>query len=250
MSSLVVSGDTSGSVTLQAPAVSGTTVLTLPATSGTVLTTASGTATTATTATNLASGSNGTIPYQTASGTTAMLAAGTSGYVLQANGVAAPTWVTPAGITLGTPVATTSGTSIDITGIPSGVKRVTIMLKGVSTNGSSRWIVQLGDSGGIETTGYVSGVTLTTVDIGGSTLGLVLGGTSAARVMSGSMVLTLENSSTYSWTAIGCLASSDTDGAYPNAGGKSLSGVLDRIRLTTVAGADAFDAGEINILYE
>jgi hypothetical protein len=54
-------------------------------------------ATSATTATNLAGGSNGTIPYQSASGTTQMLAAGTSGYVLQSNGAAAPSWVTPAG---------------------------------------------------------------------------------------------------------------------------------------------------------
>lgn len=89
MSSVVISGDTSGTVTLQAPAIAGTTVLTLPATSGTVITTASGTAATAT---NLAGGSNGTIPYQSASGTTQMLAAGTSGYYLQSNGVAAPTW--------------------------------------------------------------------------------------------------------------------------------------------------------------
>jgi len=55
------------------------------------------TATLATTATNLAGGSNGTIPYQSASGTTAMLSAGTSGQILQSNGAAAPTWVTPAG---------------------------------------------------------------------------------------------------------------------------------------------------------
>lgn len=41
MSSVVIAGDTSGSVTLAAPAVAGTTTLTLPATSGTVLTTAS-----------------------------------------------------------------------------------------------------------------------------------------------------------------------------------------------------------------
>ena len=41
MSSLVISGDTSGSVTLQAPAVSGTTTLTLPSVSGTVITTGS-----------------------------------------------------------------------------------------------------------------------------------------------------------------------------------------------------------------
>ena len=94
MSSIVIAGDTSGSVTLQAPAVAGTTTLTLPATSGTVLTTASGTAATAT---NLAGGSNGTIPYQSASGTTQMLAVGTAGQVLQTNGAGAPTWVTAGG---------------------------------------------------------------------------------------------------------------------------------------------------------
>jgi hypothetical protein len=56
-----------------------------------------GNALTATTATNLASGSVGTIPYQTASGTTAMLAVGTSGQVLTSNGAAAPTWATASG---------------------------------------------------------------------------------------------------------------------------------------------------------
>ena len=47
------------------------------------------------TSTNLAGGSNGTIPYQSAAGTTQMLAVGTSGQVLQTNGAGAPTWVTP-----------------------------------------------------------------------------------------------------------------------------------------------------------
>jgi len=86
-----ISGTTSGTVTLQAPSVAGTTTITLPSTSGTLLTSAS----TATTSTNLAGGSNGTIPYQSASGTTQMLAVGTSGQVLQTNGAGAPTWVTP-----------------------------------------------------------------------------------------------------------------------------------------------------------
>ena len=86
-----ISGTTSGTITLQAPSVAGNTTLTLPSTSGTILTSAS----TATTSTNLAGGSNGTIPYQSASGTTQMLAVGTSGQVLQTNGVGAPTWVTP-----------------------------------------------------------------------------------------------------------------------------------------------------------
>jgi hypothetical protein len=100
MSSLVISGDTSGSVTLQAPAVSGSTVLTLPATSGTIITTASGTAssaTTATTATNITGGVAGAIPYQSGSGATGFSAAGTSGQLLQSNGASAPTWVAPPG---------------------------------------------------------------------------------------------------------------------------------------------------------
>lgn len=47
--------------------------------------------------TNIAGGSAGTIPYQTAPDTTAMLAVGTAGQVLQTNGAGAPSWVTPAG---------------------------------------------------------------------------------------------------------------------------------------------------------
>jgi len=56
------------------------------------------------------------------------------------------------GITSGTAVASTSGTSIDFTGIPSWVKRITVMFDVVSTNGSAIILIQLGDSGGIETT--------------------------------------------------------------------------------------------------
>jgi len=55
----------------------------------------------------------------------------------------------------GTSQASTSGTSIDFTGIPSWVKRITVMFNGVSTNGTSNKQIQLGDSGGFETTGYL-----------------------------------------------------------------------------------------------
>jgi len=60
------------------------------------------------TSTNIAGGSNGTIPYQSASGTTQMLAAGSSGQLLQSNGAAAPTWVAPPP-SAGTFTATASG---------------------------------------------------------------------------------------------------------------------------------------------
>lgn len=74
MSALIIYGDTSGSVTLQAPATAGTTVLTLPTTSGTIATTTGG----VTTATNLAGGATGSVPYQSASGTTVFIAGNTS----------------------------------------------------------------------------------------------------------------------------------------------------------------------------
>jgi hypothetical protein len=56
-----------------------------------------GSATTATTATNLAGGGAGYVPYQSGSGTTSFLSAGTIGQVLTSNGTSAPTWTTPAG---------------------------------------------------------------------------------------------------------------------------------------------------------
>lgn len=60
-----------------------------------VLTTASSIPS-ATTATNLAGGTAGAVPYQSGSGTTLFTAVGSAGQVLQSNGTSAPTWVTPA----------------------------------------------------------------------------------------------------------------------------------------------------------
>ena len=60
-------------------------------------------------------------------------------------------------LTLATAQNTTSGTAIDFTGIPSWAKQITIAFDGVSTTGVNGYLVQIGTSGGIETTGYASG---------------------------------------------------------------------------------------------
>jgi hypothetical protein len=101
MSSLVIGGDTSGTVTLQAPAVAGTTILTLPTTSGTLVTTAGGTVTIAT---NVAGGLAGNIHYQSAPSTTAFVTNGTSGQYLQSAGAGTPVWAT---ITIPVPTGST-----------------------------------------------------------------------------------------------------------------------------------------------
>jgi hypothetical protein len=147
--------------------------------------------------------------------------------------------------------ASTSGTSIDFTGIPSWVKRITVMLQGVSTNGSSLVQIQLGDSGGIENTGYSSAASTisATVASAGSTTGFILLGTSASTVIFGGIV-TLTLMDTNLWSMCFAGGRSDATTTVCAGGWKTLSGTLDRIRITTVNGTDTFDAGSINIMWE
>jgi len=144
----------------------------------------------------------------------------------------------------GTAVASTSGTSIDFTSIPSWVKRITVSLKGVSTNGTSLYLAQLGTSGGIVTSGYSSGASSST-----STAGLLLlGARNANDANSGQVIITLQDSAN-TWVCSSNLIR-PTVGQVMGAGYISLAGTLDRIRITTVNGTDTFNGGSINILYE
>ena len=154
----------------------------------------------------------------------------------------------------GTSQASTSGTSIDFTGIPSWVKRVTVMFSGVSTNGSGTIWLQTG-SGSIVTTGY-SSMSLTAnssgAAAGSSTSSAILVNLtgSATSTSYGTFVLTLLNSATNLWVANGSTADTTNTRTTSTQGGSTLSGALDRIRITTSTGTDTFDAGSINILYE
>jgi len=150
-------------------------------------------------------------------------------------------------IVSGTAVASTSGTSIDFTGIPSWVKRITVIFSGVSTNGTSDYLIQLGDSGGVETTGYISSSSNQVGAVVNSTDGYIITVGSATAVVSGIAVIT--SIANNIWVNSSTLKLTATSMAY-NAGDKTLSDTLDRIRITTVNGTDTFDAGSINILFE
>jgi hypothetical protein len=150
----------------------------------------------------------------------------------------------------GTAVASTSGTSIDFTGLPSWVKRITVMFKGVSTNGSSAVIVQLGISSGVETTGYSGSVDFVEDNAAGTTFstGFAIDKSlGASDLRTGHMTICLFGSNNWNETSV---VSNTLTGLLLGAGDKTLSGTLDRVRITTVGGTDAFDAGSINILYE
>ena len=155
-------------------------------------------------------------------------------------------------ITSGTVQNTTSGTSITFTGIPSWAKRITIMLNGVSTNGSSLPQIQIG-SGSVTTSGYASSTQ--NFYANGAfqllyyTSGFVIADSSASDARTGTLTLTLFSAN--NWIAVGSFTTSSSGSSNCVQGlSPTLSGALDRIVLTTVNGTDTFDAGSINILYE
>lgn len=155
-------------------------------------------------------------------------------------------------ITLGTAVASTSGTEIDFTSIPAGTKRVTIMFVGVSTSGTSEKRIQLGDAGGLETTGYLGTSHSMVSSVGGInfTAGFDMYSVTAADVMHGAVTLNLVDESTNTWVLHGVMGHSDAVESTVIGGSKSLSATLTQIRITTKNGSDTFDAGTINISYE
>ena len=177
---------------------------------------------------------------------------GTSGQVLSTNGSGALSFVDRPRQVIGTAVASTSGTSIDFTGIPSWVKRVTVMFNGVSTNSSSNWLIRLGTSSGFATTGYLGASSYNGAANGGSnsTVGFILfiGGT--GQTIHGSMIITLLDASTNRWVEQAVTGDSSQAYCFFSGGNVALSDTLDRIRITTVNGTSTFDAGSINILYE
>ena len=207
ITSLPLTGATSGTTTIAPPAVAGNNTITLPASNG-------------------------------------------SAYQVLRNGATAGTTEFADKIVSGTAVASTSGTSIDFTGIPSWVKRVTVMFNGVSTNGTSNLLIQLGDSGGIEATGYAGSASQNGAGNAAqnNTTGIGIRTASAAIALNGLATICLMGSN--AWAISYNFGRSDAAEMLLGGFSKTLSDTLTQLRITTVNGTDTFDAGTINILME
>ena len=156
--------------------------------------------------------------------------------------------VTPAKLsqplTLGTAVTTTSGTSVDFTSIPSWVKRITVILDRVSTNGNNNLYIQLGSSGGIQGAGYDSDVSTRNGDTAVTTGFILTRSSDSSSICNG--IVTICNCNGNTWISSGNVSQSLT--VNSSTGSKTLSATLDRIRFN--GGGDTFDAGQVNIMYE
>ncbi len=199
---------------------------------------------------NLTQKVTGTLPV--ANGGTGLTALGSASQVLRTNsGATALEFATlTSGFTLGTPVATTSGTSIDFTGIPSGTKLIILSFQNCSTNGSDHIRIQLGDSGGVETSGYDCGL----AEVGGGgyntsgiTDGLPIYLGLSSRFFTVTITITLINSSTNLYNLCSVYYGNNYGMGF-SSGYKTLSATLDRVRLTGTAGG-TFDSGSANIMY-
>jgi hypothetical protein len=159
------------------------------------------------------------------------------------------------GITSSTAVASTSSATIDFNSIPSWVKRITVMYSGVSTSGTSNFLVQIG-AGSVTTSGYVSGGLAAQGNSASSLAATSTAGFLAAIAINGATqsqtgTVTLLNITSTNWIATSVIAeSSDGNRSTIASGTLALGGTLDRVRLTTVTGTDTFDAGTVNIMYE
>jgi len=185
------------------------------------------------------------------------IAPSTSGNVLTSDGTTWSSQPNPKLIS-GTAQATTSGTSISFTGIPSGVKRITVMLSAINTSGSNNVVIKVGTSGGTVSSGYVvvgSNAGQNALPASGTASNaffLDYGLPTSASLRYGIATLALLNASTNLWAFSATIGEAISGTYFLMAGGGSvaLSSVLTSVTLTTSNGIDTFSGGSINILYE
>ena len=165
------------------------------------------------------------------------------------SGMTAPQGAVYNGLQMATAQTSTSGTAINFTGIPLWVKRITVMFNGVSLSGTDDILIQIG-SGSFTTSGYVSTSIVprdgaSTVG-SNSTSGFIIRANDPGNIVSGHMVLTQIDTNVWVSSHAG---KTNTSGGITGGGNVTLSGSLDRVRVTP-SGSNTFDAGTINVMYE
>ncbi len=139
---------------------------------------------------------------------------------------------------------TASGTSVDFTGIPATARYIAIAVSGLSASSTGEIIVQLGNSGGVETTGYLGAAGTLAYSSGFRS-----GYAAAANLLHGIFTFQLVSASSNTWAGTSMIALSNTNSSLGGGGSKALSATLDRVRVTTSSGTDTFDAGTISCIY-
>jgi hypothetical protein len=190
-----------------------------------------------------ASTSSGVVVTSDTSGALAVQSNGTTQFTVDSTGAYGQ-------LKSSTAVASTSGTSIDFTSLPTWIERITVMFNGVGLNDTA--IIQIG-AGSVDSTGtyagsmtYIVNASPTTSNNTASTGFYV--NTATIGTITGAVTLYLVGSN--NWVSSAVISDSGSARTFYGANKKSLSGTLDRVRITSTSGTGTFSAGTINILYE
>jgi hypothetical protein len=145
-------------------------------------------------------------------------------------------------------------TTVTFATIPSGVKRVTLMMESVTLNGATQPRVQVGYGGGTIVNSNYLGVTaaqITGTSASALSAGFDIQSTfaNATNVFTGTYIL--NNLTGNVWTCTGQMSVLTGTTALAIINGRvSMAGALDRIVITTVSGTNTFLTGTMNVLYE
>jgi hypothetical protein len=203
----------------------------------------------------MAPGTDGNLITYDASGNPAAVATGSSGQVLTSAGAGAPPTFAAlsAGWTLVSAVDVSGGSDAAFTSLPAAIKQIVIMFNNVSLNSSVNILVTIGDSGGLETSGYLA--TSQGFDSGSAVVGasatasyIIKADTANSLGVQGAMTLSLQNSGTFSWASTHNLMHTTTKTMF-GAGFKSLSAELTQLKVEP-SGSGVFDSGSISIMYQ
>lgn len=147
-------------------------------------------------------------------------------------------------------VAAASQTTLVQEDVPSWANRITVNVSALSTNGTSRVLLQLGTTSGYTFTGYdctdtgLGALAVNTVD---STAGWGWTPTAATDTTSGS--ITLNRVSGNRWAGGGTVRRA-SGAATMTTGGIAMADVVTRVRLATANSIDTFDAGSVSFSWE
>ena len=200
----------------------------------------------------MAGGTDGQIITYDASGDPVAVGPGTDGQVLTSTGAGSPPAFEDAGgggPTLGTAQATTSAGSKTFSGIPSGTKNIIISWNEISTAVVTSMQVRLGDSGGVESSGYYATSqekNNSSTASESSTSGFMVSIQGSGRLLTGHMFLTLLDASSHLWISSHS-AKLANDRVVLGGGAKTLSAELTQLYI--VLDSNSYDAGSINIMY-
>jgi hypothetical protein len=209
-------------------------------------------------ATNISTGT-----LDIARGGTGINAVGTAGNLLTSNGTA---WISSApaasGLISGTAQSLVGQNSVNFTSLPSGIKKLTVIIRNASTNGTSIPVVRIGAQNSIASAATFYLGTQMAIISGGNpgstadTTGVILNNSNAAaNVYQGTVEFTALESN-YTWAYSAQISLSNTTRLMINNGTIALgdyyvgAAELSNVRLTTINGTDTYDAGTINIVYQ